>query len=135
MQRHFLPLMNADEVGMDGVTERIIGCAFTVANTLGVGFAEKIYENALAHEMRKRGLTVKQQRGIIVRYDNVIIGEYCADIVVNEHVIIELKVVKAIANEHVAQCMNYLRATGENLCLLINFGRPRIEVRRIVWNA
>jgi GxxExxY protein len=127
--------MNADEVGMDGVTERIIGCAFTVANTLGVGFAEKIYENALAYEMRKRGLTVSQQRGIIVRNDNVIMGKNSADMVVNDHIIIELKVTKSIANEHVAQCMNYLRATGESLCLLINFGRPRIEVRRIVSNA
>jgi GxxExxY protein len=127
--------MNADEVGMDGVTGRIIGCAFAVANTLGVGFVEKIYENALAHEMRKCGLTVRQQSGIIVRYDNVIIGKYSADMLVNDHIIIELKVVKSIANEHVAQCMNYLRATGERLCLLINFGRPRIEVRRIVSNA
>jgi GxxExxY protein len=127
--------MNTDEVGMDCVTERIIGCAFTVANTPGVGFAEKVYENALAYEMRKRGLTVKQQRGITVRYDNVIIGEYSADIVVNDHVIVESKVVKSIAQEHVAQCMNYLRATGEHLCLLINFGHPRIEVRRIVSNA
>jgi GxxExxY protein len=120
---------------MDGVTERIIGCAFTVANTPGVGFAEKVYENALAYEMRKHGLTVEQQRGITVRYDNVIIGEYSADFVVNDHVIVELKVVKSIAHEHVAQCMNYLRATGERLCLLINFGHPRIEVRRIVSNA
>jgi len=74
--------MNADEIGIDSVTGRIIGCAFTVANTLGAGFAEKVYENALAHEMKKRGLAVRQQRGITVRYDNVIIGEYSADIVV-----------------------------------------------------
>jgi hypothetical protein len=68
--------MNTDR---DGVTERIIGCAFTVANTLGIGFLEKVYENALAHEMRKRGLLVVQQRGIVVRYDDAVIGEYTAD--------------------------------------------------------
>jgi len=85
--------------------------------------------------MRKRGLTVKQQRGITVRYDNVIIREYSADILVNDHIIVELKVTKSIDNEHVAQCMNYLYATGEILGLLINFGRPHIAVRRIVSNA
>lgn len=127
--------MNADEVMMDSVTERIIGCAFTVANTLGVGFVEKVYENALAHEMRNHGLGVVQQRGVVVRHNNFVVGEYCADLVVDDHVIIELKVVKSIGDQHVAQCMNYLRATGEHLCLLINFGRPRIEIRHVISNA
>jgi GxxExxY protein len=127
--------MNTDEMTMDGVTERIIGCAFTVANTLGVGFVEKVYENALTVEMRGRGLTVVQQWGIVVRYNNVVVGEYCADLIVDDHVIIEVKVVKALSDQHVAQCMNYLRATGEQLCLLINFGRPRIEIRRVTSNA
>lgn len=127
--------MNADEVGMDSGTERIVGCAFTVANTLGVGFVEKVHENALTPEMRKCGLAVGQNRGITVRYDNVIVGEYRVDIIVNDRILVELKVVKSIANEHVAQFMNYLRATGETLCLLINFGRPRVEIRRVVSNA
>ena len=97
-------------------------------------FWKKVYENALAHEMRKRGLTVAQQRTIVVRYDNVIVGEYTADLVVNDHIIIELKVVKAIGDLHVAQCLNYLRATSKTLCLLMNFGRPRIEIRRVLTN-
>jgi GxxExxY protein len=120
--------MNTDR---DGVTERIIGCAFTVANTLGIGFSEKVYENALAHEMPKRGLLVVQQRGIVVRYDDAVVGEYIADLVVDDRIIVELKVVKALSEQHVAQCVNYLRATGLDLCLLMNFGRSRIEFRRV----
>jgi len=126
--------MNADDVETDVVTEQIIGCAFTVANTLGIGFLEKVYENALTHEMRKRGLTVVQQHTIVVRHDNVIVGEYTADLVVNDHIIIELKVVKAIGDQHVAQCLNYLRATSKALCLLMNFGRSRMEIRRVAAN-
>lgn len=95
--------MNADEVMMASVTERIIGCAFTVANALGVGFVEKVYENALALEMRGHGLTVDQQRGVVVRYNNAIIGEFRADLMVENHVMVELKVAKFINDEHVAQ--------------------------------
>ena len=113
------------------VTERIIGCAFRVANTLGHEFVEKVYENALAHEMRKCGLGVAQQRGIVVYYDDVIVGEYTADLLVEDRVIVELKVVGALSNAHLPQCRNYPRATGKTLCLLINFGRPKVEIRRI----
>jgi GxxExxY protein len=113
------------------VTGRIIGCAFKVANALGHGFIEKVYENALAHEMRKSGLGVVQQRGIVVFYDDVIVGEYTADRIVEDQVIVELKVVPALSDVHLAQCRNYLRATGKSLCLLINFGRPKVEIRRI----
>ena len=113
------------------VTERIIGCAFRVANSLGHGFVEKVYENALAHEMRKCGLGVVQQRGIVVLYDHVIIGEFAADLLIEDQVIVELKVVGALSDMHIPQCRNYLRATGKPLCLLINFGRPKVEIRRI----
>jgi GxxExxY protein len=105
------------------VTERIIGCAFRVANALGHGFVEKVYENALAHEMRKCGLGVVQQRAIV--------GEFTADRLVEDQVIVELKVVVAMSDVHLPQCRNYLRATGKPLCLLINFGRPKIEIRRV----
>jgi GxxExxY protein len=115
----------------EAVTERIIGCAIRVANTLGHGFVEKVYENALAHEMRKCGLLVVQQRGIVVLYDDVIVGEYSADLLVEDQVIVELKVVAALGDVHVAQCRNYLRATGKPVCLLINFGRAKIEIRRV----
>ena len=117
------------------VTERIIGCAFRVANALGHGFIEKVYENALAHEMRKSGLGVVQQRGIVVFYDDVIVGEYTADLLVEDQVIVELKAVGALSDVHVPQCRNYLRATGKPLCLLINFGQPKVEIRRITAQA
>ena len=112
------------------LTERIIGCAFKAANALGHGFVEKIYENALAHEMRKSGLGVVQQRGIVVFYDEVIVGEYTADLIVEDRVIVELKVVRTLSDVHIPQCRNYLRATGKPLCLLINFGQPKFEIRR-----
>jgi GxxExxY protein len=120
-----------DRVMDDNLSELVIGCAFTVANTLGVGFLEKVYENALAHEMRTRGLTVVQQRSIVVTYNDIVVGEYITDLLVEDRIMIELKVVKALSDQHVAQCMNYLRATGKSLCLLFNFGRSRIELRRV----
>ena len=110
---------------LNALSERIIGCAFTVANGLGSGFLEKVYENALAHELRKAGLTVAQQQGVSVIYDDVIVGEYAADLLVEAAVVVELKAVRALDDVHQAQCMNYLRATGMQLCLLLNFGRPR----------
>ena len=124
--------MNADM--LNALSERIIGCAFAVANGLGSGFLEKVYENALAHELRKAGLTVAQQQGVSVTYDDVIVGEYAADLLVEAAVVVELKAVRALDDVHQAQCMNYLRATGMRLCLLLNFGRPRVEIRRIVHN-
>jgi GxxExxY protein len=120
-----------DAVTGDCVTSRVIGCAFIVANTLGIGFAEKVYENALAHELRTQSLTVVQQKPIVVRYKTVVVGEYAADLLVEDHILIELKVARALSDPHVAQCRNYLRATGKPLCLLINFGLPRIEIRRL----
>jgi len=124
--------MNADERGLDDVTEKVIGCAYTVANALGNGFLERVYENALSHELRKSGLVVEQQAGIQVCYDGVIVGDYVADLLVERSVIVELKAVRALDDIHMAQCLNYLRATGLKLCLLINFGESRVRVRRIV---
>ena len=116
------------------VAERVIGCAYTVSNTLGVGFLEKVYENALAHEMRKADLKVETQHPITVQYDGVIVGEYAADLLVEDCVLVELKAVKSFDNVHLAQCLNYLRATGLKMCLLVNFGNPRMEYKRIVMN-
>lgn len=124
--------MDADDIRTAGLTERIIGCAFRVSNTLGAGFLEKVYENALAQEMRESGLSVARQRGIAVRYKGRVVGEYVVDLIVDETVIVELKATKALDAVHTAQCINYLRATGLHLCLLMNFGRPRLEFRRIV---
>lgn len=114
----------------DGLTERIIGCAYQVANTLGPGFLEKVYENALAHELRKAGLTVAQQQGIEVHYDSITVGEFVADLVVEGHVILELKASHDHSDFFTAQCLNYLKATGKPICLLLNFGKAKIDIRR-----
>jgi GxxExxY protein len=124
--------MNTDKKRVDEIAERVIGCALAVSNTLGVGFLEKVYENALAHEIRKAGLSVAQQFRITVRYDDVVVGDYAADLLVDDLVIIELKAASELDNVHRAQCLNYLKATGLRLCLLINFGNPRLDVRRVI---
>lgn len=118
------------EEELNALTERIIGCAFKVSNVLGCGFLEKVYENALTHELRRNGLKAEQQQPIIVHYDSVVVGEYFADILVADTAILELK---AAAEHHelfTAQCLNYLRATGKPVCLLLNFGKPRVDVKR-----
>ncbi|MGD8457295.1 MAG: GxxExxY protein [Anaerolineales bacterium] len=119
---------------INDITEKIIGCAFTVSNTLGAGFLEKVYENALVHELRKTGLDVKQQYPIHVYYDEQLVGEYTADLFVEDCVLVELKAVKAIDEIHTSQCMNYLKATEQKVCLLLNFGKPKIQIKRIVHN-
>ena len=128
--------MNADREknDMKQLTEKVIQCAFAVSNTLGCGFLEKVYENALAHELRKAGLQVQQQHGITVYYDGVAVGEYTADLLVEGVLLIELKAVKSFDEVHLAQCLNYLKATNLRLCLLMNFAKPKLEVRRIVNN-
>ena len=126
--------MNADTRRelLDQTTEKIIGCCYTVISILGSGFLEKVYENALAHEIRKTGLTAVQQHPVKVMYDGVAVGEYVADLFVGGQVLVELKAAKALDNIHRAQCLNYLKASGCQICLLINFGAPKIEIRRIV---
>ena len=122
--------MIRDADGLNEVTKRIIGCAYAVSNSLGAGFLEKVYENALGHELRKAGLRVQQQQPISVVYDGIVVGDYLADIVVEDSVVVELKAVKAFDDVHFAQCINYLKATGMQICLLINFGQPKIEIKR-----
>jgi GxxExxY protein len=116
----------------DPLTERILGCAYTVANTLGCGFLEKVYENALCHELRKAGLAVSQQQGMEVHYDGIVVGVFAADLIVDRSVVIELKAVAALDATATAQCLNYLKATGLRVCLLLNFGKPKLEIRRLV---
>jgi GxxExxY protein len=117
---------------MDEVSNKVTGCAIVVSNTLGAGFVEKVYENALAHELRKAGLTVAQQHNVLVHYDDIIAGSYTADLLVEQAVLVELKAVRALDAIHKAQCMNHLKATRLWLCLLLNFGPPRLEIRRLV---
>lgn len=116
----------------DTLTESIIACAFRVANTLGCGFLEKVYENALAIELRKSSLGIVQQKAIKVLYGGEIVGDYLADLLVQDKVIVELKATKGLDEIHLAQCYNYLKATGHPICLLLNFGTPKIEIKRIV---
>jgi GxxExxY protein len=109
-------------------TEAIIKCAYKVHNTLGSGFLEKVYENALLIELNKNGLEAIAQAPITVNYDGQIVGQYYADIIVN-NVIIELKAVENIVPIHEVQLVNYLKATGIDVGLLINFGSS-VEVKR-----
>jgi GxxExxY protein len=122
--------MMRDAESLNELTKQIIGCAYTVSNSLGAGFLEKVYENALAHELRKSGLHAQQQQPIKVLYDGVVVGDYLADIVVDNSVLVELKAIKAFDDVHFAQCINYLKATGMKIGLLINFGQPKIEIKR-----
>ncbi len=126
--------MNADErrLQLNRLTEKIIGCAYLVSNKLGTGFLEKVYENALAIEIRRVGLRVAQQTPLAVHYDEFVVGEFVTDLLIEDQVIIELKASKGLDTSHIAQCMNYLKATGLSVCLLINFGKPKAEIKRIV---
>ena len=114
------------------LTETVIGAAMQVANTLGNGFLEKVYENSLVHELRKRGFSVVAQHPIPVYYDDVLVGDYIADIIVEGVLILELKACANLDKIHTAQCLNYLKATNLPVCLLINFGKPRLEYKRLV---
>ena len=124
--------MNANRPELEAISNRIIGCAFTVANALGAGFLEKVYENALAVELRMAGLTIQQQHGITIAYKGILVGEYFVDLLVEDAVLIEQKTVRALDRAHRAQGINYLRATRRHLCLLLNFGTPRLELQRVV---
>ena len=128
--------MNTDErrLELDRVTSKIIGCVYRVSNRLGCGFLEKVYENALAIELARARLKFKQQHPIEVFYDKLLVGQYLTDLMVENQVIVELKAAKAFDEMHAAQCMNYLRASGLHVCLLINFGTPRVQIRRVVSN-
>jgi GxxExxY protein len=116
----------------DALTRAIIGCAHTVSNILGVGFVEKVYENALVIELRKAGLQAEPQKKLNVFYDGLLVGEFQVDILVNEAVILELKAAKVIDDVHRAQLLNYLKASGLRTGLILNFGTPRLDVKRMV---
>ncbi len=117
---------------LNDLSGRVIGCAFTVLNTLGVGFLEKVYENSLAIELREAGLTITRQHGVRVVYHDIVVGEYFPDLLVEGVLLVELKTVKALDDNHRMQCTNYLKATGLRLCLLLNFGNSRLEIKRVV---
>jgi len=117
---------------INDVTEKIIGCVYRVSNTLGAGFLEKVYENALAIELEQSGLKVEQQLPIKVHYKGQLVGDFAADLLVEDRVIVELKAARTLDEVHAAQCVNYLRALNLKVCLLVNFGRSRAVIKRIV---
>lgn len=116
------------------IPDQIISAYYAVYNELGHGFLEKVYENALAIELRRRGLTVKQQLPVAVFYQGEIVGEYFADLLIENCVIIELKAADRIADKHSAQLMNYLKATDVEVGLVLNFGDEPKFVRKIFTN-
>jgi len=121
----------AASVGNSVLTEKIIGCAMKVSNTLGVGYLEKVYENALVVELARAGLTVEQQKPLKVTYEGVIVGDFAADIIVDDSVILELKTAKLIDQTHQAQLLNYLHCAGLKIGLILNFGTPRLGIKRM----
>ncbi|PIP71506.1 MAG: GxxExxY protein [Nitrospinae bacterium CG22_combo_CG10-13_8_21_14_all_47_10] len=116
----------------DKTTEFIIGCAMAVSNTLGVGFLEKVYENALILELKKAGMNVEQQKRISVKYNGEVVGEYVADILVEGCVLLEIKAVKEMNEIFQAQLLNYLKATGLGVGLILNFGTAKLGIKRMV---
>ncbi len=116
------------------ITKSVIGCAFEVINELGAGFLESVYENALLLALQQKGLSAISQHPVKVMFRGECVGDFYADIFVEEKVIVELKAVKAIAPEHQAQIINYLNATGIEVGLLINFGNPKLEFKRFTRN-
>ncbi len=113
----------------DDLTRKIIGCAYKVHNSLGPGFLEKVYENALRIELENHGLKVRQQEPISVTYEGQVVGEYYADLWVDDRVVIELKAAQTLLKQHEVQLVNYLTASGVDCGLLLNFG-PSVQVKR-----
>ena len=111
------------------LTESVIGSAFQVGNTLGPGFVESVYERALVLEIQKLNLKVERQKPVNVFYDGECVGEFVADLLIEDALIIELKATAALATAHEVQLVNYLKATGINHGLLINFGTPKVQIR------
>jgi len=113
------------------LTSAILECCFEVSNELGAGFLESVYEKALVVALSQKGLEVTTQTALKVKFRNVIVGDFYADLIVNGKVLIELKTVNRILSEHKAQAINYLNATGIEVGLLVNFANPKLEYYRL----
>ncbi len=118
-----------DKTGYD-LSGQVIGCAMAVHSALGPGFLESVYQTALAHEMRKHGLTVELEVRLDVRYDGVVVGIFDADMLVNKILVVENKAVQALVVAYEVQLVNYLTATGVDEGLLLNFGAARLEFKK-----
>ena len=119
---------------LDELVHKVIGAVYEVSNKLGAGFLEKVYERALVRELKLRGIAAVGQVPLVVSYKGEPVGEYFIDILVEGKLILELKCCDALANEHLAQTINYLKATGQSIALLINFQQPKVEWRRVFLN-
>lgn len=113
------------------VTDKVLGACFEVAGELGAGFLESVYEKALIVALRQKGLGVEAQVPLRVRFRDVIVGEFFADLLIEKKILVELKAVSALKPEHQAQVINYLKATGIEVGLLVNFGNSKLEYRRL----
>jgi GxxExxY protein len=122
--------MDANE--RESLIHRVIGTIYEVSNVLGAGFLEKVYERALVRELRARGIRAETQASFPVLYKGDRVGEYFADLLVEEYLVVEIKCVEQFSNQHLAQCLNYLKASGKNIALLVNFQKPKAEWRRVV---
>jgi GxxExxY protein len=114
------------------LTEKIIGCAYRVYNKMGFGYLESVYEKCMLIELRKAGFDFESQKPIRVQYEGEVVGDFIADILVNDTVVVELKSVRKLVEAHEVQLVNYLVATGKPVGLLINFGEARVAVKRKV---
>ena len=116
----------------EDITEKIIAAFFMVYNTLGYGFLEKVYENSLIIKLKQLGFSVEKQKNIKVYFEEHIVGEYFADLIINKKVIIEIKAVEKLCDEHKFQLINYLKATNMEVGLLLNFGK-KPEFKRVIF--
>ena len=117
-----------------GITEKIIGCAYRVYNKMGFGFLESVYEKCMMIELSKVGLSADFQGPITVYYEGEVVGNFIADIVVNQDIIVELKSVRQLNKAHEVQLVNYLTATQKPVGLLINFGEKEVNIKRKLRN-
>jgi GxxExxY protein len=123
--------MHADESHLNDISRFVVGRVFTVLNAPGVGLREQVYANALARKRRKAGFGVEQQRSLTISYDGIAAGEYVADRIVEQALLVELNAVTALNQAHHAQCIHYLKASGRRPGLLIDVGRKRLEIERV----
>ena len=121
-----------DTDNLNALIERVIGAAFEVSNVLRPGFLEKVYERALLKELASRGIEAMAQVGLPVSYKGQLVGEYIADIVVEGELVIELKCADSFSSENIAQCINFLKASGKKIVLLMNFQKTKVQLKRII---
>jgi len=123
-----------ERASLESLVEKVVGAAYEVSNVLGAGFLEKLYERALIEALLLRGIPVAAQTTFPVAYKGKHIGSYTADLVVDGRLLVEIKCADQLSNEHMAQCINYLKVSVLHLALLINFRKSRVEWRRVVHN-